>query len=80
MPQSNPFVVHSSKFNSILGDEPTLELLAENQSYPFAHEAGVFIPERNELFITSNRIKDQSSSSGQRVQISKVQLDYHDAT
>ncbi|KAL3479967.1 hypothetical protein BJX99DRAFT_55436 [Aspergillus californicus] len=71
LPQS-PFVVHNTQFHEILGEGPTLELLAENATYPFAHEAGVFIPSRNELFITSNRI--QESPGKQRVQITKVQL------
>ncbi|KAL4739433.1 hypothetical protein BDV11DRAFT_205156 [Aspergillus similis] len=74
MPSLSPFVVHSAKFHAILGESPTLELPVENEAYPFAHEAGVFIPERNELFVTSNRIKDPASSSGQRVQITKVHL------
>ncbi|KAL5339454.1 hypothetical protein BJX70DRAFT_387887 [Aspergillus crustosus] len=69
---SDFFAVHNDKFLAILGEEPTLELLAENEYYAFAHEAGVFIPERNELFITSNRI--QNPSGEQRVQITKVQL------
>ncbi|KAL4932831.1 SMP-30/gluconolactonase/LRE family protein [Aspergillus undulatus] len=72
MPQASPFIVHNTKFNTILGESPTLELLAENEAYPFAHEAGVFIPSRNELYITSNRIQDPSGI--QRVQITKVHL------
>ncbi|KAL4934852.1 hypothetical protein BDV06DRAFT_150944 [Aspergillus oleicola] len=73
MPLVSPFVVHNTKFRAILGESPTLELLAENKAYPFAHEAGVFIASRNELFITSARIQD--SSDNQRVQITKVILD-----
>ncbi|KAL4753903.1 hypothetical protein BDW72DRAFT_209266 [Aspergillus terricola var. indicus] len=72
MPSSSSFVVHSARFHAILGESPTLELLFENEAYPFAHEAGVFVPECNKLFKTSNRIKDPASSGGQRVQITKV--------
>ncbi|KAL3452614.1 hypothetical protein BJX65DRAFT_303430 [Aspergillus insuetus] len=73
MSSSSPFVVHNDAFRAILGEGPTLELLAKNDSYPFAHEAGIFIASRNELFITSNRIHD--AVAGQRVQISRVHLD-----
>jgi gluconolactonase len=67
------FVVHEDSFHRILGYRPKLELLVENSRYPFAHEAGVFLPSRNELFITSNRFRDGGSEE-QRVQISKVVL------
>ncbi|KAL4953280.1 hypothetical protein BDW69DRAFT_6974 [Aspergillus filifer] len=73
MPSSSPFVVHNTKFHAILGEDPTLELVTENKDYPFAHEAGVFIESRNELFITSGRIQDPSGE--QHVQITKVILD-----
>lgn len=65
------FVVHDDGFHSILGPHPTLELLVEEERYPFAHEAGVYLPATNELFITSNRFCDASSQEP-RVQISKV--------
>ncbi|KAL4873048.1 hypothetical protein BDV12DRAFT_161237 [Aspergillus spectabilis] len=73
MPLSDSFAVHNTRFHAILGEGPTLELLAENEAFPFAHEAGVFIPTRNELFITSNRF--QAPSGEQRVQITRVHLD-----
>lgn len=67
------FVSHDERFNSILGTNPTLEILAENTRYPFAHEAGVFLQSTDELFITSNRFCDAGSEE-QRVQITKVKL------
>ncbi|KAJ0415455.1 hypothetical protein BJY00DRAFT_304835 [Aspergillus carlsbadensis] len=73
MSSSSPFVVHNDAFRAILGEGPTLELLAENDSYPFAHEAGIFIASRNEPFITSNCMHD--AVAGQRAQISRVHLD-----
>ncbi|KAE8377103.1 hypothetical protein BDV26DRAFT_305139 [Aspergillus bertholletiae] len=68
----NPFQVHDSRFHSILGPSPTLQLLAENKSYPFAHEAGVFIASSNHLFITSSRIID--SQGEQSVRITRAHL------
>ena len=55
-----------------LGPNPTLDLLLENKDYAFAHEAGVFIPADNTLFITSNHI--HTTNGDRTVQISKVTL------
>ncbi|KAI1339975.1 hypothetical protein F5Y15DRAFT_381021 [Xylariaceae sp. FL0016] len=66
------FVAHDGeRFSDILGFDPTIELLLEDDRYPFAHEAGVYFEARDELWITSNRFADQGSQQ-QRVQISKV--------
>jgi gluconolactonase len=70
---AHQFVTHDERFHGILGPQPTLELLVENKRYPFAHEAGVYFPDTNELFITSNRFCDPGSEKP-RVQISKVVL------
>ena len=51
------FITHDPDFKNITGDSPSLELLEEKE-YAFAHEAGVFIPSRDELFITSNRLRN----------------------
>lgn len=59
-------------FERIVGSRPTILLSVENTAYPFAHEAGVFIPSKDQLFITSNRIRVGKDS--QRVQISKISL------
>ncbi|EOD46003.1 Six-bladed beta-propeller TolB-like protein [Neofusicoccum parvum] len=72
MPDLSSFSVHDDAFAAVLGPEPKLELLLEDDRYPFAHEAGVFIPDANELFVTSNRFQDGSGL--ERVQISKVVL------
>jgi gluconolactonase len=45
----------SSAFKSLLGPDPKISLCAENPSYPFAHEAGVYIPSTGDLFVTSNQ-------------------------
>lgn len=49
------FQSHDQRFAAIVGPCPTSELLAVNDDYPFAHEAGVFFPSTNSLYITSNR-------------------------
>ena len=63
---------HDQRFASIVGTSPTIELLAKNEDYPFAHEAGVFFPDSNTLFITSNRCID--SKGQQKVHITRVDL------
>jgi gluconolactonase len=65
------FRVHDESFYSLLDSNSTLELLLE-KDFPFAHEAGVFIPEKNELFITSNQLFDHGGS--RRVQISRIHI------
>jgi gluconolactonase len=66
------FELHDPRFSTIVGSSPTLELLAENQSYPFAHEAGVYFPDTNNLYITSNRCID--SDGNPKVHITRVDL------
>ncbi|KAJ3547640.1 hypothetical protein NM208_g1416 [Fusarium decemcellulare] len=67
------FKVYNEAANAIFGDSPQLDLIHKKHEYPFAHEAGVFIPEENALFITSNQFDD--AETGQRkIQISKVRL------
>ncbi|KDN60522.1 putative SMP-30/Gluconolaconase/LRE-like region [Colletotrichum sublineola] len=69
----NPaFVVYDGRVKKLYGPAPKLEVLHENQDYPFAHEAGVFIERNNTLFITSNQFNDQSG--GRKIQICRVRL------
>jgi hypothetical protein len=67
---ASEFTLHDERFHELTGPSPSLELLLQHDEYPFAHEAGVYIPSTNEIFITSNQF---FNSSGQRcVQISKI--------
>ncbi|CAK44864.1 hypothetical protein CBS63078_7379 [Aspergillus niger] len=69
------FQSHHKDFTTITGQTPSLELLAEHRDYPFAHEAGIYIPETNNLWITSNRCVDPNGSkTQQRVYITRVDL------
>lgn len=67
------FLEHDDRFQRILGPHPSLEILHEESRYPFAHEAGVYFPATDSLFITSNRFRDPGSQTP-RVQISKVSV------
>ncbi|KXH68804.1 SMP-30/Gluconolaconase/LRE-like region [Colletotrichum salicis] len=61
--------VHDELFHEIIGTSPSLDLILQINSYPFAHEAGILIPSTDELFITSNQFADKDGSK--KVQISK---------
>ncbi|KAF7520938.1 hypothetical protein PCG10_008681 [Penicillium crustosum] len=66
------FTTHDQRFVAIVGSSPTAELLAENKDYSFAHEAGVFFPDTNKLFVTSNRCIGPNGQ--QKVHITRVDL------
>ncbi|KAI1266528.1 calcium-dependent phosphotriesterase [Xylariaceae sp. FL1019] len=65
------FEWHNKAFGNVLGSHPRFDLLLENTVYPFAHEACVYFPSSEELFITSNRLQTDDK---QRVQISRISL------
>ena len=71
-PSPSPWATFHEAFTSILGPEPTISLLLQVDEYPFAHEAGVFIPSRNHLFITSSQFDDPEKPGERKVQISKI--------
>lgn len=64
--------IHDTAFREISGEHPILELLLDVEAYPFAHEAGVFLPDKNILFVTSNQFLD--ANGDKKVQISKISL------
>lgn len=66
----DPFKIHDKRFHAILGSEPSLDLLVE-KSYPFAHEAGIYIPATKHLFITSNKCYENGN---QKINITRVDL------
>ena len=65
------FEFHHPDFLATVGSHPKLELLL-SKDWPFAHEAGVFIADKNELFITSNQLLDDQNVP--TVQISKIRF------
>lgn len=67
------FKSYHENAEAIFGQSPKLDLIHENHEYPFAHEAGVFIPKYNSLFITSNQFND-AKTGRRKIQITKLQL------
>lgn len=53
--QNASFAVYHASFEEIIGDSPELVVEFELE-WPFAHEAGVFFPQHDAVYITSNQI------------------------
>jgi gluconolactonase len=70
-PGSSYFAVYHNSFLDILGSQPRIELALE-KDYPFAHEASVYVPEQDALFITSNLLKS-TDAPGPTIRVSKAQ-------
>ncbi|KAI9039791.1 SMP-30/gluconolactonase/LRE family protein [Aspergillus affinis] len=73
------FKVYDSRFLDITGPTPKLEALLKNDDFPFAHEASVYIPSKDELFLTSNIFTDPATNQS-TIKISKVAVDAHPVT
>lgn len=73
------FEYYDSRFLNITGNAPKLEVLLENNDFPFAHEASVFIPSTEELFMTSNIFTDPLTNQS-TIKISKVSLSSNPVT
>lgn len=62
------FAIYDGAFLDILGDTPSIELGVE-KDWPFAHEAGVYIPSQDAVYVTSNGI---DTDSGKTIKVGKV--------
>ena len=70
-------VQYDAAFADLIGVSPTHSLLlssAGTSNNPFFHEACVFIPEHDEVYITSNLLQPTSSSNFPTILISRVKL------
>lgn len=70
IPSDTPFVAYQKEFRDILGESPSLRCIAE-KDWAWAHEAGIYLPHRSSIFVTSNRLVDDEES---RIVISEVML------
>jgi gluconolactonase len=70
---SSWFQVYDQAAKDILGQSPKLDLLLEDNERPFAHEAGVFVPEENILFVTSNQYPHPVTGKA-HIHVSRIQL------
>lgn len=73
------FSIYNNDFLHILGSAPKLELLLENNAYPFAHEASVYIPSSDSLFMSSNLFTDPITNKS-TIKVTKVNVSTHPVT
>ncbi|KZV95847.1 calcium-dependent phosphotriesterase [Exidia glandulosa HHB12029] len=67
------FQIFDRGFLDILGDAPSIQLIAENNAYMFAHEAPIWYPPTDEVFMCSNAGHPPSSLERTNV-LSKLSL------
>lgn len=48
------FQIFNNDFLAILGNNPSIRVIAENDSFAFAHEAPIWMPDTDEVFFASN--------------------------
>ncbi|RDW69444.1 Smp-30 region containing protein [Coleophoma cylindrospora] len=68
---------HDASFQDLIGPAPKHSLLvstAGSSNNPFFHEACVFLPEHDELYITSNLLQASSSANFPTILISRIKL------
>jgi gluconolactonase len=68
---------YDSSFADLIGDAPTHSLLlssASTSKNPFFHEACVFLPDHDEVYITSNLLQPAKSSNFPTILVSRVKL------
>ncbi|KAJ5267154.1 hypothetical protein N7478_009962 [Penicillium angulare] len=73
------FAVYDTSFHNILGSAPKLEVILENNDFPFAHEASVYLPTTDQLFMSSNIFTDPVTNES-TIKISKVNVTAHPVT
>ncbi|KAK7031493.1 SGL domain-containing protein [Favolaschia claudopus] len=56
------FQVYDERFMDILGPNPTIRVIVENDTFSFAHDGPIWIPETNQLFTTGGRIEGRPVS------------------
>ena len=64
------FLIYDSSFKDIIGPSPSLECVLEDD-LPFAHEAAVYCPDQDSLFVTSNRCRS-TQNNGDSIVIHKL--------
>ncbi|KAF7882796.1 uncharacterized protein EAF02_006159 [Botrytis sinoallii] len=69
--KSSAFISYDLEFLKLLGTNPTITLIAQ-RNYSFANEAGIWVPDRNEVWFTSSSIDDATTISVLNLNTSKI--------
>ncbi|TGO12587.1 hypothetical protein BTUL_0086g00630 [Botrytis tulipae] len=69
--KSSAFISYDSEFLNLLGTNPTATLIAQ-RDFSFANEAGVWVPDRNEVWFTSSSINDVTTISVLNLNTSEI--------
>ncbi|KAK4959642.1 hypothetical protein LTR66_013005 [Elasticomyces elasticus] len=67
------FAIYHNDFISIIGADPEATVALEAK-HPFAHEAGVYIPNDESVFVTSNKYLPSGAAKG-KIVVSKLSRD-----
>ncbi|PWN53283.1 calcium-dependent phosphotriesterase [Violaceomyces palustris] len=76
------FITHDPSFEELLGEHPTLRLLSkEPEGKPFYHEAGLHVPSKSSVYLTTNRLLgsrevDEDGKLEQESFVIKIDLDH----
>jgi gluconolactonase len=65
------FISYDQEFLDIIGPNPSLKFI-EQRNYSFANEAGIWVPDREEVWFTSSSINESTSISVLNLNTSKV--------
>ncbi|KAL9105683.1 MAG: hypothetical protein Q9227_009167 [Pyrenula ochraceoflavens] len=75
---TQPFAIYSDEFSSIVGENPSLDLVITDPRAPYFYSGGAWVPRLRTLFLTSSLIRDKEpsaiSSANKRTEITKIEL------
>ncbi|TGO67731.1 hypothetical protein BOTNAR_0036g00060 [Botryotinia narcissicola] len=69
--KSSEFISYDPEFLKLLGTNPIATLITQ-RNYSFANEAGIWVPDRNEVWFTSSSIDDTTTISVLNLNTSKI--------
>lgn len=69
--KASAFISYDPEFLKLLGPNPTATLIAQ-RNYSFANEAGIWVPDRNEVWFTSSSVDDTTTISVLNLNTSKI--------
>ncbi|KAJ6581078.1 hypothetical protein B0H19DRAFT_1113537 [Mycena capillaripes] len=56
------FQIYDDRFTEILGPNPTIRVIVENDTFAFAHDGPIWVPATDEVFFTGGRVEGRPVS------------------